>query len=251
MKYVLVFLLGLLIGGVGGAGVYLVLQRQAKTADAPVDTSELAVLKSSVTQRLRETTADIKTRLSAFCKEVAGDQLFSLRLLVENNPTAPEVTNKACQFLKPMGFSLLEIADSGFTLISCGQFPASVGNSVVSKGELLFDEPAVLTDRIMSGEVLSYQAKCAFTIAESITFYAMGGVVIDNAWLKRLSPREGVTVLLKQGATVFGLDNVKTISEVKDGKVIINDKEYAAVEIPLLSAGNAAAPHLIAVLKKE
>jgi hypothetical protein len=249
MKYALVFLIGLLVGGGGGAGVYFVMQRQPKKVDVPAGTPELAVLKSSVTQRLRETTADIKTRLSAFCKEVAGDQLFSLRLLVENNPTAPEVTNKACQFLKPMGFSLLEIADSGYTLISCGQFPASVGNSVASKGELLSGEPAVLIDRVMSGEVLSYQAKCAFTIAESITFYAMGGMVIDNAWLKRLSPREGVTVLLKQGATVLGLDKVRTISEVKDGKIIINDKEYAAVEIPLASVGSGEIPHLIAVLK--
>jgi hypothetical protein len=229
----------------------LFLPRQTKNVAASVDTSELAVLKTSVEQRLKETTVDIKTRLSAFCKEVAGDQLFSLRLLVENNPTAPEVTNKATQFLKPMGFSLLEIADSGYTLISCGQFPASVGNSIASKGELLTDEPVVLADRVMAGEVLSFQAKCAFTIAESINFYAMGGVVIDGDWLKRLSPREGVTVLLKQGATVLGLDNVKTISEVKEGKVIINDKEYAAIEIPLPYAQSAEAPSLIAVLKTE
>ena len=248
MKYVLIFLLGILVGG---AGVYVFMPRQPKNVGASVDTSELAVLKTSVEQCLMETTADIQTRLSAFCKEVAGDQVFSLRLLVENNPTAPEVTNKATQFLKPMGFSLLEIADSGYRLISCGQFPASVGNSVASKGEILSDEPVVLTDRVMAGEVLSFQAKCSFTIAESINFYAMGGVVIDEKWLKRLSPREGVTVLLKQGATVLGLDNVKTISEVKEGKVIINDKEYAAVEIPLPHAQNEEAPSLIAVLKKE
>jgi hypothetical protein len=248
MKYVWVFLLGILLGG---AGVYLFMPRQPKNVAACIDASELAVMKKSVEQRLKETTADIKTRLSAFCREVAGDQLFSLKLLVEGNPTAPEVTNKATQFLKPMGFSLLEIADSGYALISCGQFPASVGNSVASKGELLSDEPVVLTDRIMGGEVLSFQAKCSFTIAESITFCAMGGVVIDEKWLKRLSPREGVTVLLKQGATVLGLNNVKTISEVKEGKVIINDKEYAAAEIPLPHAQSAEAPSLIAVLKKE
>jgi hypothetical protein len=248
MKYVWVLLLGLVLGS---AGVYLFIPRQAKNVDASVDSAELAALKTSVEQRLKETTIDIKTRLSAFCKEVAGDQVFSLRLLVEGNPTAPEVTNKATQFLKPMGFSLLEIADSGYTLISCGQFPASVGNNVASKGELLADEPVVLADRVMGADVLSFQAKCAFTIAESINFYAMGGVVIDGDWLKRLTPRKGVTMLLKQGATVLGLDNVKTISDVKDGKVIINDKEYAAVEIPLPHAQSAEAPVLIAVLKKE
>jgi hypothetical protein len=248
MKFVWVFLLGILLGG---AGAYLFMPRQPKNVDTSVDTLELAAVKTSVERRLVETTSDIKTRLSAFCKEVAGDQLFSLRLLVENNPTAPEVTNKATQFLKPMGFSLLEIADSGYTLISCGQFPASVGNSVASKGELLSDEPVILADRVMGADVLSFQAKCAFTIAESIPFYAMGGVTIDTDWLKRLSPREGVTVLLKQGATVLGLDNVKTISDVKDGKVIINDKEFAAVEIPLPHAGGTEAPRLIAVLKKE
>jgi hypothetical protein len=248
MKYVWVLLLGLLLGG---AGVYLFMPRQPKNVATSVDSAELAALKTSVEQRLKETTVDIKTRLSAFCKEVAGDQLFSLRLLVESNPTAPEVTNKATQFLKPMGFSLLEIADSGYTLISCGQFPASVGNSVASKGELLTGEPAVLADRVMGADVLSFQAKCAFTIAESIPFYAMGGVAIDEQWLKRLSVREGVTVLLKQGATVLGLDKVKTISEVKDGKVIINDREYAAVEIPLPHADGTEAPRLIAVLKTE
>jgi hypothetical protein len=248
MKYVLIFLLGFMLGG---AGVYLFMSRQPKNVGTSVDTAELAVLKTSVEQRLKETTVDIKTRLSAFCKEVAGDQVFSLRLLVEANPTAPEVTNKATQFLKPMGFSLLEIADSGYTLISCGQFPASVGNSVASKGELLTGEPVVLADRVMGAEVLSFQAKCAFTIAESIPFYAMGGLVIDKEWLKRLSPREGVTVLLKQGATVLGLDNVKTISSVKEGKIIINDREYAAADIPLPHADGTEAPILIAVLKTE
>ena len=33
--------------------------------------------------------------------------MFSLRLLAENNPTAPEVIGRASEYLGPMGFSVL------------------------------------------------------------------------------------------------------------------------------------------------
>lgn len=252
MKYVyylIVLLLGVLLGA---GGMFLFMRRTSAAPESSAKGSpESASMKESVERRLAEVSGDIRTRLSMFGQEVANDQLFSLRLLVENNPSAPEVTNKAVQFLKPMGFSLLDVTDSGYTILSCGQFPANVGNNVPAKGELLNEKPAMIPDKVMGKEVLTFQSKCSFRIAESISFYAMGGVAVDDTWLKRLSPCNGVTVLLKRGTAVMGMNGVRTISDVKDGKVIINDQEYQAVEIQCPWAGNGDAPVLIAVMKKE
>jgi hypothetical protein len=245
LKYVLIFILGALLSG---AGVFLFMKGRSQPAVSGSAASGIEQARESVEQRLAETSQDINDRLAAFAREVEGDQLFSLKLLVENNPSAPEVTNKAVQFLSPMGFSLLEIADSGYAVISSGQFPASVGNSVAAKAERLSDEPAVVSDKVMSGEVVTFQAKRTFRIAESITFYAMGGMIINEAWLKRLSSSKSVSVLLKRDNVVLGMDDVKTISEVKDSRILINDREYEAAEVPLSVAGGEAAASLIVIM---
>ena len=248
MKYVLVALVSLFLGA---GGMFLILQRKPEMAEPKNESPELATMKETVQRRLSEMSDDISNRLKMFSQEVASDQLFSLRLLVENNPSAPEVTNKAVQFLKPMGFSLLDVADSGYTLLSCGQFPASVGTSVEEKGVQLSETPVIIPDKVMGKDVLSFQAKYPFRIAESLRFFAIGGIIIDEAWLRKLAPREGVTILLKKGASVMGMEDVRTISEVKDGNVLINDKEYQAAEIPLPWIGGGDAPSLIAILNPK
>ncbi|MBN2036229.1 MAG: hypothetical protein JW768_05765 [Chitinispirillaceae bacterium] len=245
MRYVLVFLLGALLSG---AGVYTFISYRATSSAALFKTNEQAVMKESVEKRMHELHRDIGARLAAFSREVATDQVFSLRLLAEKNPSAQEVTGKAVQFLKPMGFSLLDIVDSSYTILSSAEFTASAGNSMAEKALQLSESPVVIVDRVMGKEVITLQARHRFTIAESIPFHVCGGIIIDEEWLAGLAPHYGIRVLLKKGSTVMGMEGIRTISEITDGTIIINDKKYAAVSIPLPYAGDDEAPVLIALL---
>jgi hypothetical protein len=204
----------------------------------------LAMARESIEKRLQEISHDISVRLSAFADEVGADQQFSLRLLAENNRSAPEVTQKAGQFIRPMGFAVLDIADSSYTLLSSGEFPASAGQNVSSKVKLLSDDPKMLEDVIVGQKALTLQARHNFFIAGSIPFYALGGVIVDEKFLQGLTPYSGVQVLLKQGNTIVGM-TVKTISDLKNGAIIINDKEYPAFEIDLPYTGQGEIPKLI------
>lgn len=234
-----------------GAVVLFAVCQQPDRAAAVCPAGELAFCKEEVSKRLRELSDNIGARLSAFASEVAGDQLFSLRLLAENNRSAPEVTAKAGQFIKPMGFSVLTILDSASLILSSGDFPASAGNSALQKAALLGDEPKFIVDHISGKGVLTLQAKRAIRIVDSIPFYILGGIAIDDTVLARLSPREGVIVLLKQGGAIAGMPDVKTITEVKDDKIVINDKEYGAFQVPLPFAGGGEAPVLIVIVQQD
>jgi hypothetical protein len=245
MKYVLVFLLGALLSG---SGVFAFMYYQTRSITTRSGTHEQSVMKESVTKRLDGLYRDMGDRLAAFAREVANDQLFSLRLLVENNPSAQEVTGKAGQFLKPMGFALLDIVDSTYTILSSAEFAASAGNSIAEKAALLSEAPVVIADRVMGREVLTLQALSSFRIAESIQFHAVGGIIIDEEWLASLAPQYGVKILLKKGSTVMGMEGIRTISEITGGTIIINDRKYAAASIPLPYAGGDEAPVLIALL---
>ena len=247
MKYLLLIMTALLAGIV----VFFVMRRETAGRGCESAATELAATKESVTKRLHEITYDIAGRLEAFADEVASDQQFSLRLLAENNRSAPEVALKARQFLKPMGFSLLDVTDSAYVILSSGEFPASAGNSASQKVMLLSEEPKILEDNIVGQKALTFQAKRKFMIAGSIPFYALGGLIVDDRFLGELSPRSGVRVLLKQGSTVLGMPSVRTISGVKDGKIIVNDKEYPAFEMALPYAGEGEAPQLIVVLERR
>ena len=233
-----------------GASVFLIMQRQTRSSQIISAAGELAALRQTVEKRLGETVADIGDRLAAFAREVSTDQQFSLKLLVENNVSAPEVTGKAAKFLGPMGFSLLAIADSAGVILSSGHFPASAGNSMASKLSKLSATPAVIEDNMMGQNVLTLQAKKTFSIADNIHFTAVGGMIIDDTFLQTLSPRPGVSVLFKQGGTITGMEHVKAISELKNNRIIINDREYPAFELPLDYAGDSLAPVLIVAVTK-
>jgi hypothetical protein len=244
MKYILFFLLGVLLSG---AGVFLFMKDRGAPAAVGSTRPSAELLQEPVERRLAEIAEDLQGRLGAFAREVQNDQLFSLRLIVENYPSAPEVVNKAVQFLKPMGFSLLEIADSSFTIISCGHFPASTGNSIAAKMERLSDRPVVIADRMMGKEVITFQARHTFRIAESMVFHVAGGFVVDDKWLEGLSPLKDVRVIFTQGTVVLGMDNVKTISGVQDHSIIINDRKYKAAELPLSVADGEAPASLVVI----
>ncbi|MBN1130559.1 MAG: hypothetical protein JXA71_16320 [Chitinispirillaceae bacterium] len=248
MKYVLVFLLGALLSG---AGVFLFMNGRGPAASPLSANSPIERAGESVQRRFAEISQDLQERLAAFAREVEGDQLFSLRLIVENYPSAPEVVNKAVQFLNPMGLSFLDITDSAYTAISCGHFPASAGNSIAAKMEALSEVPAVVIDRVKGDAAVTFQARHTFRIAETMMFHVAGGIVINEALLERLSPYRGVRVLFKQGNAVVGMDNVRTISEVRDQVVIIDDREYKAAELPLPVADGGEPASLIVILPPE
>lgn len=245
MKIILPVITALL----AGAAVFFIVRPHQKPSVETTACSEALLCGQEVSLRLHQMSDDIGARLSAFAAEVALDQMFSLRLLAEDNRSAPEVSAKAGQFIKPMGFSVLTIIDSASLILSSGDFPASTGNSVAKKAALLADQPKFIIDHIMGKDVVTLQAKKAVRIVDSIPFYALGGIAIDEAVLSGLSPREGVTVLLKQGSTITGMPGIKTITAIKDNKIVINDTEYGASQINLPFIGDGEPPVLIVIAK--
>jgi hypothetical protein len=152
--------------------------------------------------------------------------------------------------MKPMGFSFLDVTDSAGIILSSGRFPASAGNALGDKAAHLSAEPIFLEDTQMGVPVPTLQAAASFSVADCITFHAMGGITIDSALLARLSPCEGVTVFLRYDTTIVGLQDVQKISDVKNHRIVINDREYPAMQLPLPAADSKNRPMLIVVLMK-
>jgi hypothetical protein len=239
--------------GCAAAGllVFFIMHYQSRASARASAASEVIGVRDAVEKRLKETCRDLTARLAAFSREVASDQLFSLRLIAENNPSAPEVAGKAGQFMGPMGLSLLEIVDSTAVILSSGHFPASRGDRIPEKSARLSGGgPKMVDDNAAGRKTLTLQAKVPFTVADGIVFYAMGGFLVDDAFLEELSPLPDVKVLLRRGDTVTGTPGVRTISAVRDNKVYINDKQYAAFRILPDFAGEGDVPELIVVLMK-
>ncbi|MBN2188718.1 MAG: hypothetical protein JW699_04630 [Chitinispirillaceae bacterium] len=248
-RHLLSFLLGLLVSGLA---VFFIMRYQASRGSEVWAAGEFIGVRRSVERRLAEVSQEITARLSAFAEGAASDQLFALRLIAENNPSAPEVAGKAGAFLAPMGFAFLSIVDSAGTILSSGHFPASRGDRI--PGELMRkipEEPKLVEVLAADGKkTLSFQARRVFTVADSITFFALGGAAVDGEFLGRLSPMTGVKVLLRRGSEVAGMENVKTMSEVNDGAVLINGKAYPAFSIALDYAGEGEPPELIGIVMK-
>jgi hypothetical protein len=194
---------------------------------------------------------EIGERLAAFADATKADQMFSLRLLAENDPAAPEVVSRASEFIGPMGFSTLDLTDSAGTVVSSGSFPASAGTSIAKKLALLSGDPCFMVDELLGVPRPTLQAKASFTVADCITFHAAGGVVIDGALLSRLDPCAGVTVFLRYDTTVLGLQDARKISDVRNHRIIINDKEYPAVQLPLPAVEGKPEPAIVVVLMKR
>jgi hypothetical protein len=247
MKKIPAFLAGLFVAGIVA---FLLLAHQVRLRREAETEVRLACAGQTVRTALDELKNEIGERLAAFAEATKSDRMFSLRLLAENNPTAPEVIGRASEYLGPMGFSFLDITDSAGTIVSSGRFPADAGNSMAKKLSLLTSEPRFLMDGVPGNPVPSLQAATAFTVADCITFHAAGGIVIDTSLLNRLAPCEGVTVFLRCDTTILGLQDVQKISDVRNHRIIINDKEYPAIRLPLPAAEGTHEPVLIVVLMK-
>lgn len=242
------FIVGFIIAGLA---VFSIMQYRSQQGSAVWAAGELMSVRQSVEKRLADLSQDITGRLAAFAQETKSDELFALRLIAENNPSAPEVAGKAGQFMGPMGFSFLSIVDSAGTILSSGHFPASRGDRMPEDAfRKLAEEVKIVEDGAAGGRTLSLQARRAFTVADSITFFALGGTAVDAAFLARLAPLPEVKVLLRRGGGVLGMDGVKTMSEVTGGGVLIDGRRHQAFKIMLDYAGEGDAPELIGVLMK-
>jgi hypothetical protein len=199
-----------------------------------------------VEKRITDQSLHLSDQLNAFSRVVAADREFSMKLLVENNRSAPEVTEAAPRYMEPMGLSMLEIADSQHVLLSCGQFPANVGTSAADKEALLNDKGVFVEDNVKGQKVLTLQANIRFKILDA-GFYCSGGFVVDENFVSRMSPGNGFRLLLKQGQRVMGMDNVESISEVMDSAIIVNNKTYQAMSFALPFVGPGDAPSCILI----
>ncbi len=229
---------------------YYVMDLQMAKHKKASDLEKLNMAEKSVRKRLDELSERITLQLKAFSEVVSNYKDFSLKILVENDPYSPIVTEIASRFLKPMGFSLLEITDSSWKILSSGHFPASVGNSSAEKARFLSGKASLCVDNILGEPTLTLQAKTDFSIA-GFTFHTTGGVIVDKELLEILKPGQEVTLLLKKGNEYIGMDGIGAVSPVKDHNIIINDKRYLAAEIEIPSEGIEDNVSVIVVLNRS
>jgi hypothetical protein len=199
-----------------------------------------AIVKTTLDKRC----GSLTKKLSAVADIIAADRDFSMKLIVENDRSAPEISDIASLYIEPMNLSILEITDSNYVILSSGHFPASVGNSVAEKGSILTDSALCLSDNIKGKDTLTFQAKITFTIADQ-TMYCIGGYIIDEPFIEDIRPRQGVSLLLKYDGEISGMDNIETISAITDNTIIINDTTYCATKISLPYSGDRAPPEII------
>ncbi len=196
---------------------------------------ELVHMRQSVEKEIEDMSQQLVERLTAFGGVVSKDRDFSMKLLVERDFSAPEVTEMASRYMAAMGLSVLDITDGKYTVLSSGHFPARAGMSAARKGEVLGETPTFIVEDIRGESVLTLQAKTAFSCA-GVSFVCMGGLVIDSTFLARIVPREGARILLKRGSEVTGMRNVATMSEIKGNMIVINNESYLASAVSLPTA---------------
>lgn len=210
--------------------------------------ADLLLVKQQVEQQLKNRMDGLAGQMTAFSKVVAGDRDFSMKVLVEKDLSAPEVTEIAPRYMEPMALSLLSLVNSRDTLLSCGHFPASAGGPAPG-ARLPDDTPAFVSDNVRGTTVLTLLARARFTILDTV-FFATGGVIVDENFCARFSIPGGYRLLCKQGGSVIGMQHVESISDIKDNVIVLNNKSYPAVSVPLPYTGSGAAPELVIMVEK-
>jgi len=202
-----------------------------------------------VESRLGEIFTSLEEQVKRFAATVGVDRDFSMKLLVERDRSAAEVTDVAATFMGPMGLSILQIVDSQETILSSGHFPASAGNSLEEKLGSMTKNPSFLYENIGSESKLTLQSRVSFAI-EGLPLEAVGGLRVDNRFLLSLCPLKESILLLKTGTSYAGSITVNSISEVKDRTIIVNDKAYMVDSIALPFSGEGAPPNLLVLVEK-
>jgi hypothetical protein len=209
---------------------------------------ELSFIKQAVEQQINSQMDFIARQISGFAAVVGDDRDFSMKLLVEKDKSAPEVTEIAQRYLAPMALSVLSITDAQSLLLSCGHFPANAGSTFESARKL-GDKPAFIMDNIKGESALTMQSKVRFTILDAV-FFACGGVAVGKDFLARITCWPGYTLLIKQGKTITGREKVESISDVKDNTILLNNTKYPAATISLPFVGEGDAPLLLIISTK-
>jgi len=243
---ILICILTFLIGSI--LTFFLVANRAIEMQN---DTSkiELIHLRGIVEKQVSDIAVELSQKVKAFSNQIPNDRDFTIKLLVENDRSAPEVSELCGMFLAPMGFDILEIVDSAGTIISSGHFPASAGNLISGKIANLTTDAAFYFDTIKGEKVLSLQALAEFKIADR-TFYTCGGILINKTFLDRLSPRSAIQLILNHEDFDAGTQGIQSMSDITDNTILVNNEEHLAVAIPLPFAGEQDAPELIVLMEK-
>jgi hypothetical protein len=247
MKTVLCVVITALLSG---AIVFIFLKKQSSGTESKVGLMEFSIAEQAVKDRFNGIQTKLIDQLTAFSDAVGSDKNFSLKLLVENDRSSPDVVDIAGRYMKAMGFSVLKIVDSANTIVSSGHFPASVSLNIKDQVTKMSAKPMIIEEKVMGNQVLTLQSKKEFKIVD-YTFYALGGFEIDEKFLSELSPWKNVRVLLKRGNEFKGMDGIHSISEIKDHKIIINDKEYFASMIAVSSANDSSGSTSLLVIVEK
>jgi hypothetical protein len=234
----------------GAAGMFFFIQQRTTSIPRDQAVLELIHTRSVIEKRLEESGEELVSTLRGFTQTVADNRDFAMKLIVEQDPSASEVSGIASRYIDVAGFSLLEVADSAATLVSCGHFPAATGTSASDKIALLDTQAVFLMDHIKGEPVLTRQARTEGTIADAARFDCMGGYIVDSSFVAGLAPREGVRLLFQHDGVSIGFDSVETMSEIDDNRMIVNDTTYLATSIDLPYRGEGEPPRLILLMNE-
>lgn len=200
-------------------------------------------------KKIDEVSFRIFSQLTGFSSTVSSDRDFAMKLIVENDYHAPEVAEIASQYIHAMGFSFLEITDAEYKILSSGHFPASAGNIALAKKEMPDSTLIWIEDNIKGTSLLSIQIKIPFS-CEGMKLFCIGGISVDQDFISVLKPYENSTVLLKQGSDILGMDEIETMSEIKEDRIVINDKTWLALSKSLLWVGATDEPELYILIEE-
>jgi hypothetical protein len=240
VKYVLYFLC--VVAGAAGALVFA----SHSVSDIPKKRAvkEAVTAKSVVEKNLTTLQKIIISQLSAFSGVVSENQEFVMKLAVEKDVSAPEIVDITGNYMKVMRLSFLKIVDDSGTILSAGEFAARAGTKIYFP--LSSENRAVvfIIDDIKGRAVLSIQGKFDF-VCSGIPLHCIGGMVVDDDFLSLLRPSETTLVVLKQGNDFRGMSAIRTISEIKDSIIMINEKMWMVLTLPLPWYGEKIRPELL------
>lgn len=249
MKIVIKIITHILVACIAAGVVLFAVSREVSSLNRDYAFVELTNTTAAIEKRIDDLSSRLISQVAAFCSTVADDRDFAMKLLVEQDCTAPEVADIAARHIKAMGLSFLEITDAGYKILSSGHFPASAGNSVLNKSNLPDSIVIFMRDKIKGKDVLSLQVKIPFSCA-GVLLYCIGGIIVDSGFITQIKPREGVTMLLKQGNEILGMENIETMSEIQDNSIIINDKAWLATTFSLSWMGEGEGPEFIILMEE-
>ncbi|MFW6254576.1 MAG: hypothetical protein ACOC41_06580, partial [Chitinivibrionales bacterium] len=127
----------------------------------------------------------INDQLRGFASVVALDRDFAMKLIVERDTSATEVTEIAERYMPPMDFSVLEITTAGGLVLSSGHFPGQAGNITDEQVAILDSIAAFTTDNIKGRDVLTFQKRVGFEAAGT-QFFCSGGLIADSSFVSMI-----------------------------------------------------------------